>query len=71
MVQDLIAKRNNILSSLKQMYSDLESVNKDIDSEVTKNNEMIANLTAEVNSLNSLKSTNNASIKNLGKIIGK
>ena len=53
------------------MYSDLESVNKDIDSEVTKNNEMIANLTAEVNSLNSLKSTNNASLKNLGKIVGK
>ena len=71
MVQDLIVKRNDILSSLRQMYSDLESVNKDIDSEVTKNNEMIANLTAEVNSLNSLKSTNNASLKNLGKIVGK
>lgn len=70
MLQELLNKRNEILGSLKTMYSDLESVNKDIDSEIVKNNETIAALTAEVNSLNNLKQSNNSSIKNLRKIIG-
>lgn len=70
MLQELLNKRNEILGSLKTMYSDLESVNKSIDSEIIKNSETIAALTAEVNSLNNLKQSNNSSIKNLRKIVG-
>ena len=70
MLQELVNKRNEILDSLKTMYTDLESVNKQIDSEIVENNKTIAALTAEVNSLNNLRQSNNCSIKNLRKIIG-
>lgn len=70
MLKELLNKRNEILGSLKTMYSNLESVNKDIDSEVVKNNATIVELTTQVTELTNLKQLNDKSIKNLKKILG-
>lgn len=70
MLKELLNKRNEILGSLKTMYTDLESVNKDIDSEVVKNNATIVELTTQVSELSNLKELNNKSIRNLKKILG-
>lgn len=70
MLKELLNKRNEILGSLKTMYTDLESVNKDIDSEVVKNNATIVELTTQVSELSNLKELNNKSMRNLKKILG-
>lgn len=71
MVQELVAKRNTILESIQKMHDELNEVNSEIVSEVETNNQRIAELQKEVEQLNTLKSQNVNSIKNLSKILGK
>jgi uncharacterized coiled-coil DUF342 family protein len=71
MVQELVAKRNVILESIQKMHDELNEVNSEIVSEVETNNQRIAELQKEVEQLNTLKSQNVNSIKNLSKILGK
>lgn len=71
MVQNLITKRNNILSNIQMMHDELNEVNNEITSEVEANNKAILELQKEVEQLNTLKSQNANSIKSLSKILGK
>lgn len=71
MFTDFSTRKNSILSAFKQAKEDLEQLNKDIDSEITSNNEAISALQTEQANLKSLKSSNNTSIKGLTSFIGK
>lgn len=71
MFTDFSSRKDSILSAFRQAKADLEQLNKDIDVEITSNNETITALQAEQTNLKNLKATNNSSIKGLNSFIGK
>jgi hypothetical protein len=70
MLSEFIEKRNSILDVFRNAISELEQVNLEIASEVESNNKTIAALQTENTGMNNIQSQNNASIKNLKRILG-
>lgn len=62
-------RRDTILSQFAQAKSDLEVLNSDIDKEIEKNKAEISSLVTKNTELNSLKTSNESSIKTFSKFL--
>lgn len=71
MLKELLAKRDSILETFRNAVTSLQEIDAAIVSRSEEIKKQIAELNQETSNLNSLKTENAASIKNLNKILGK